>query len=162
MNAIAIAAAALLMVQSTGAPKPPAQKPAAKPAAGAAGVAKTAPDELPVTVIYKGKGTVDATHKILVWLFAEPDITSGSRPITTSPMTATKNNETLIFKNVTTSPVYVFAIYDKTGGYDGVSGPPPAGVPSGPYRTAAKGAPAPAKPGAPIKLTFDDSEPWNK
>lgn len=159
MNAIAIAAAGLLMLQSTAAPKPAAQKPAAKPAAAAT---KTAPDELPVTVTYKGKGAVDASHKIIVWLFADPNITSNSRPLSPAPLTATKNSETLVFKNVTTSPVYVFAVYDKTGSYDGVSGPPPAGVPSGPYRTAAKGAPAAAKPGAPIKLTFDDSEPWNK
>jgi hypothetical protein len=157
MNAISIAAAALLMLQSTAAPKPAARQPAApKPAASAA---KTAPTDLPVTVTYKGKGTVDATHKVIVWLFADPDITSASRPIT--QQLATKNNETLTFKNVT-SPVYLFAVYDTTGSYDGVSGPPPAGVPSGPYRTAAKGAPAAVKPGAPIKFTFDDSEPWNK
>ena len=159
MNAIAITAAALLMLQSTAAPKPAAQKPAGKPAAAAA---KTAPDELPVTVTYKGKGTVDASHKIFVWLFSDPNITSNSRPVSPTALTATKNSETLVFKNVTTSPVYVFAVYDKTGGYDGASGPPPAGVPSGPYRTAAKGAPAAVKPGAPIKLTFDDSEPWSK
>src|SRR6188508_636090 len=137
MNAIAIAAAGLLMLQSTAAPKPAAQKPAARPAAAAT---KTAPDELPVTVTYKGKGAVDASHKIIVWLFADPNITSNSRPLSPAPLTATKNSETLVFKNVTTSPVYVFAVYDKTGSYDGVSGPPPAGVPSGPYRTAAKGA----------------------
>jgi hypothetical protein len=162
MNAIAIAAAAALMLQSTAAPKPAAQKPAGKPAAAAAAATKTAADELPVTVTYKGKGAVDATHKILVWLFADPNINSNSRPVSPTPLTATKNGETLVFKNVTTSPVYVFAVYDKTGGYDGVSGPPPAGIPAGPYRTTAKGAPAAVKAGAPIKLTFDDSEPWNK
>lgn len=154
MNSIAITAAALLMLQSSAAPKP-----AGKPAAAAA---KTAADELPVTVSYKGKGTVDATHKIIVWLFADANITSNSRPISATPLTATKNNETVVFKNVTASPVYVFAVYDKTGGYDGVGAPPPAGVPSGAYRAAAKGAPAAVKPGTPIKLTFDDSEPWNK
>jgi hypothetical protein len=144
------------MLQSTAAPKPAAQKPAARPAAAAT---KTAPDELPVTVTYKGKGAVDASHKIIVWLFADPNITSNSRPVSPAPLTATKNSETLVFKNVTTSPVYVFAVYDKTGSYDGVSGPPPAGVPRGRIAPPRKARRPPRSPGAPIKLTFDDSEP---
>jgi hypothetical protein len=157
MNAISIAGAVLLVLQPITAPTP-AQKPAA--ATPAAAAAKPAPNELPVTITYKGKGTVDATHKLYVWLFADPNITSASRPIT--QLAATKNGETLVFKDVTTSPVYLFAVYDTTGSYDGVSGPPPAGVPSGPYRTAAKGTPAAVKSGAAIKFAFDDSEPWNK
>jgi len=158
MNAISIAAAALLVLQSTTVATPAGQKPAAaKPAATAA---PAAPTDLPVTVTYKGKGAVDGTHKLFVWLFDNPDITSNSRPV--SSLSATKNGETLMFKNVTTSPVYVFAVYDTTGNYDGVSGPPPAGVPSSPYRASAKGAPAPVTPGTSIRFTFDDSEPWKK
>ena len=34
-----------------------------------------------VTVNYKGKGTVDGTHRLWVWLFASPDIGPGSMPI---------------------------------------------------------------------------------
>jgi len=158
MNGISIAAAALLVLQSTTAARPAAQKPAAaKPATTAASAART---DLPVTVTYKGKGTVDGAHKLFVWLFDNPDITSNSRPV--SSLSTTKNGETLMFKNVTASPVYVFAVYDTTGNYDGVSGPPPAGVPSAPYRASAKGAPAAVTPGAPIKFSFDDSEPWKK
>jgi len=47
MNSIAITAAALLMLQSTAAPKPAAQKPAGKPAAAAA--KRAANDELYIT-----------------------------------------------------------------------------------------------------------------
>lgn len=152
MNAIAIAAAALLMLPPA-AGQPAAQKAQPKPAA-----AKTAATDLPVTVSYKGKGTVDAKNKVIVWLFASPDITSASRPIT--HQIATKNNQTVVFKDVTTSPVYLFAVYDETGAYDGVSGPPPPGVPAAPYRKAAKGAAVPVKAGAPVTFTFDDSERW--
>src|SRR3954466_272511 len=150
MHAIPIAAAALLLLQSTAAPKPASSKPpAARPAAAAAKTAaKTAATDLPVTVTYKGKGTVDATHKVIVWLFTDPNVTSASRPI--DHQIATRNNDTVTFKDVT-APVYVFAIYDTTGSYDGGGGPPPAGVPSAAYGTAAAGAPAAVKPGAPIK-----------
>jgi hypothetical protein len=154
MYAMTIAAAALLVLQPAAA-KPAPQKPQPKPAAAAA---KTAPTDLPVTISYKGKGAVDVNHKLIVWLFAEPNITAGSRPIT--HQIATKNNETLTFKDVTTSPVYLFAVYDTTGTYDAVSGPPPAGVPAAPYRKAATGPALAVKPGAPIKFTLTDAERW--
>src|SRR4051812_10234983 len=106
MNAIPIAAAALVLLQTAGAPKPTVRKPV--PARPPAAAAKTAPTDLPVTVSYKGKGTVDATHKLIVWLFADPNVTSASRPI--DQRTATKNNETLTFTGVGASPVYLFAV----------------------------------------------------
>ena len=155
MTIVQIAAASLLLLQATAPaarkPAPAAQKPAA-PAAKSADVA--------VTVTYKGKGAVDATHKIIVWVFADPDITSASRPV--AHQIVTKNNETVTFKDLATSPAYLFAVYDETGNYDGVSGPPPAGVPSSLYRKTPKGAPAAVTPGTPVKFTFDDSERWNK
>jgi hypothetical protein len=151
MIATTIAAAALLILPPA-ASQPTPQKP--KPAAAA----RTAPTDLPVTISYRGKGTVDAGKKLIVWLFADANITSASRPIT--HLIATRNNETLVFKDVTTSPVYLFAVYDETGGYDGVSGPPPPGVPSAPYRKAGKGPAVAVKAGAPIRFTFDDSERW--
>jgi len=64
------------------------------------------------------------------------------------------------FKNVT-SPIYLFAVYDEKGAYDGVSGPPPAGIPVATYRKTPKGAPAAVAPGpAPVKFSFDGSERW--
>lgn len=112
-----------------------------------------------MTVTYKGKGTLDATHRVIVWLFADGNITSASRPI--DHLYVTKNGETVTFKGVS-APVYVFAVYDKSGGYDGVSGPPPAGLPSATYSKTPKGPPAAVKAGTPVTFTFDDSELWAK
>ena len=137
----AAAAAALLLAQ-----------PAPKRAAPA-----VAPGELPVTVTYKGKGTIDQTHKVIVWAFADSNITSASRPV--DHAIVTKNGETVTFKGLS-APVYLFAVYDQTGKYDGVSGPPPAGVPSATYRATPKGAPTAVKTGTAVKFTFDDAEHW--
>jgi len=157
MNTIPIAAAAVLMFQASTAPKPAAPKAAASKAAAAAPAAT----DVGVTVTYKGKGPVDAGHKIILFAFADPNVTSASRPIGAAQF-AGKNGETLTFKNVT-SPIYVFAVYDEKGTYDGVSGPPPAGVPATIYRKAPKAPPTAVAPGSPVvKFTFDDSERWNK
>jgi hypothetical protein len=144
MNVISIAAATLLMFQAAGAapkqaaPKPSAAKPAAAKAAApkpAAPAAKTT--DVSAVVSYKGKGTVDAGHRIIVFAFSEPDITSGSRPIAPAQFVS-KNGETVTFTNVA-APIYLFAVYDE------------------------KGAPTAVAPGsAAVKFTFDDSERWSK
>ena len=153
-----VAAAALLLspaaAQKPGAPKtPPATKPAAaaKPAAGT----------LPVTLTYKGKGVVDEKHKLIAWIFSEPNITSGSRPVGTQ--ITTRNGGTVMFTNAPSTPVYVIAVYDETGNYDGVSGPPPAGLPYALYKKTPKGPPTPVTAGTDtVKLTVTDAERWNK
>ena len=81
MTVIPMAAAALLMFQTATAPKPAAPKAPATKSAAAAPAAKPAATDLGVTVTYKGKGAVDAAHKIIVFAFADSNITSGSRPI---------------------------------------------------------------------------------
>jgi hypothetical protein len=163
MNVISIAAATLLMLQAAGAaPKQAAPKPsAAKPSAAKAAAPAAKTTDVSAVVTYKGKGAVDAGHRIIVFAFSEPDITSGSRPIAPAQFVS-KNGETVTFKNVA-SPIYLFAVYDEKGSYDGVSGPPPAGIPAGPYRKTARGAPAAVTPGsAAVRFTFDDSERWSK
>jgi len=157
MNVLSIATCAVLVLQPTaatsGAQKPPAPKPAAT-------AAKTSATDLPVTITYKGKGAVDEAHRIIAWAFTDPDITSGSRPIGTE--FASKNGDTVTFKNLST-PVYVFVVYDEKGGYDGVSGPPPHGLPCATYRKTPGTPPVALKAGGtPVKFTFDDSERWNK
>ena len=150
MTAIQMAGAALLMFQSAA----PAKKPVTAPPQ------KTASTDVAVTVTYKGKGPVDGGHKVIVFAFPDSNITSSSRPLDTQ--FASKNGETVTFKNVA-SPVYVFAVYDDKGTYDGVSGPPPAGIPSATYRKMPKGAPTAVASGSPaIKFAFDDSERWSK
>lgn len=139
----AAVAAALLLAQPAPKKAPPA----------------SAASDVPVTVTYKGKGTIDQTHKVIVWAFADSDITSSSRPL--DHAIVTKNGETVTFKGLS-APVYLFAVYDQTGGYDGVGAPPPAGVPSATYRQTPKGPPTAVKPGTPVRFTFDDSEHWNK
>ena len=132
-----------------------------KPAPPKAAAARVVPGELPVTLTYKGKGVVDDKHKLIAWLFTDANITSASRPVGTE--TATSNGATVTFKNAPATPVYVFAVYDETGSYDGVSGPPPAGLPCALYKKTAKGAPTAVSAGAtPIALTFNDAERWNK
>lgn len=154
MTMLHVAAAALLLLQAA-----PAKKPAA-PAQKAPAAAVTAPTDLTVTLTYKGKGTVDESHKLLAWLFTDATVTNDSRPVAT--MASAKNGATLTFKNVPATPVYVFAAYDQKGGYDGLSGPPPPGIPTAMYRAKAdKGSATPLKAGAPpVALTFDDSHPW--
>ena len=163
MHVIPIAAAILLTFQGAAAPKQPAAKaPKAvtAPAKSAAAPAVAATD-VGVTVAYKGKGVVDTAHRILVFAFTDANVTSNSRPVGTAQFAA-KNGETVTFKNLT-GPVYLFAVYDEKGTYDGVSGPPPAGIPATIYRKGAKGPATAVAPGSPaVKFTFDDSERWSK
>ena len=150
-----VAAAALILLQAAPTKTPPAQKPAA------AAAAKPAPTDLAVTLTYKGKGTVDANHQLIAWLFTDASVTSSSRPIAT--VSTAKNGDTLTFTGVPATPVYVFVAFDRIGGYDGRSGPPPAGIPTAFYTKAVKGAPTAVKAGGPqVKIVFDDSQPWNK
>ena len=95
MTLIPIAAAALLMLQTAApAPKKPAPAPP-KAAAKAAPAASQKSTDIAVTVTYKGKGTVDASHKVIVFAFTDPNVTSASRPIATE--FAGKNGETIAF-----------------------------------------------------------------
>jgi hypothetical protein len=131
------------------------------PAAAAAKPAAIAATDVAVTVNYTGKGVVDAGHSILVFIFSDPNVGPESRPLG-PPQIAQKNGQTVTFNNVTTKPVYVFAIYNEKGTYDGQSGPPPIGTPIGMYGTA-KGATA-VTPGmkTPIKLTFTGATKWGQ
>ena len=121
---------------------------------------KAATRTLKVKVNYTGSGPVDEKHKIQVFLFDSPDFVQGNAMPTGMMMTASKNG-TITFTDIATSPVYVAAIYDPTGGYDGASGPPPSGSSLGMYTKE------PPKPGpinidagktAEVELPFDDSQ----
>ncbi len=115
-----------------------------------------------VTVTYTGKGTVDAKHHILVFLFSDPNVTNASEPL--AHQAIVENKGTATFKDVTASPVYVFVAYDAQSNYDGESGPPPEGTPVGAYRKAAGSPPLPVQPGpmTAVKISFDDSERWKR
>jgi hypothetical protein len=108
-----------------------------------------------VTVTYKGKGTVDASHKVWVWLFDTPNIGPGAMPI--DQIALDKNGTDAVFENVAGDKVYVAVAFDEKGAMMG-DGPPPTGTPIG-ILTGPDGAPNGITPGSkdPVAITFDDT-----
>ena len=117
-----------------------------------------ATNDVSVIVSYTGKGPVDPKHAILLFLFSDPNIGQGSQPIG-PPETATRNGATVTFKNVSAKPVYIAAVYNEKGDYNGIGGPPPVGTPMGVYRKDAKSPPTPVTPGPKtvVKMSFNDA-----
>lgn len=113
---------------------------------------------LKVKLNYTGSGTVDAKHTILVFVFDSPDFRSGEIPPIAQDQASSKQ-QTLTFKEITASPVYVAAVYDPSGTYEGDS-LPPEGSSIGMYEKN-PGVPAPIEiaPGktAAVTLSFNDS-----
>jgi len=112
--------------------------------------------DVKVTVHYKGKGKVDASHRLWVFLFDTPNIGPGSVPI--EMLSLEKNDIDAVFAGVAPNQVWVVAAYDETGAMTG-DAPPPSGTPIG-ILVAADGAPAAVISGAkdPAVLTFDDTQ----
>jgi hypothetical protein len=108
-----------------------------------------------VTVNYKGKGTVDGTHRLWVWLFASPDIGPGSMPIAETSIET--NGAVATFDGIGDERVWIAAAFDEHGTMAG-SAPPPSGTPVGLY-VGSDGAPRSVVPGdsTVAVLTFDDS-----
>lgn len=108
---------------------------------------------------YTGAGTVDDTHKIYLFVFDTPDFMSGTVMPVAFANTPSKNGVVEV-SELNSSPVYIVAAYDSTGGYDGVSGPPPSGS-SITFYSKSPGAPEPVKiePGqtTEVEVAFDDS-----
>ena len=113
--------------------------------------------DVSVTVTYTGKGTVDDTHEILVFLFDHAVPTDGSMPL--AMQTTTKSGGTVVFKDVPVSPVYITMVYDEQANYAG-DAPPPPGAPIGSYQKDGKAIPVTPEPDAKIKVSFDDSVRW--
>ena len=111
-----------------------------------------------VTVKYAGAGSVDATHRLWVWLFDTPNIGSGSIPLHEASLD--KNGGTATFNAVTAKQVYVAVAFDEGGGFQGQA-PPPSGSPIALYGvTSAEAKPTPVSPGAKgmITVAFDDAQ----
>jgi hypothetical protein len=79
-----------------------------------------------VTVKYTGKGDIDATHRLWIWLFDSPNIGPGAMPI--SEMSLSKNGDVATFKAVSVPQVWIAVAYDEKGGFAG-NAPPPLGSP---------------------------------
>jgi len=108
-----------------------------------------------VTVHYKGKGKVDGSHKIWVWLFDNPNIGAGSMPIDQTSIE--KNDSEVVFDGVAPSQVYIAVAFDESGSMMG-DAPPPTGTPIG-ILMGANGTPNGVTPGEKgiAAVTFDDS-----
>jgi hypothetical protein len=117
--------------------------------------ARSAAGTVAVKVNYKGKGTVDGSHRIWIWLFSTPDIGPNSMPI--AELSVTKNGEVAIFDGVGADKVWIAAAFDEKGVMSGQA-PPPPGTPVG-VLLGADGAPAGVVTGSKSEtvLTFDDS-----
>ncbi len=118
--------------------------------------ATAAAEGVKVTVKYTGKGEVDASHRLWIWLFDTPDIGPGAIPV--AELSLDKNGETAAFADVAAQKVWIAIAYDEKGGFTG-SAPPPSGSPVTLYGIDT-GAPAPVTPGAEavVTVTFDDSQ----
>jgi hypothetical protein len=116
------------------------------------------PRTLKVKLNYTGSGTVDDKHKIVVFVFDSPDFMQGNAMPAGSQSTPSKNGG-VTFSDVASSPVYLTAVFDPTGQYDGMSAPP-SGSSLGLYGKT-PGTPDPIKidPGetVEVELTFDDT-----
>ena len=108
-----------------------------------------------VTVKYTGKGEVDGSHRLWVWLFDSPDIGPGAMPI--SEMSLTKNGDLAGFKAISAAKVWIAVAYDENGGFAG-NAPPPLGSPVTIYgmETGAPTAVTPGENGA-VAITFNDA-----
>jgi hypothetical protein len=122
-------------------------------AGGALGARETG--AVKVTVKYTGAGTVDADHRLWVWLFTTPDIGPAAIPI--AEMSTEKNGGTVTFDAVGPSEVWIAVAYDTHGGFGG-NAPPPSGSPIAIYGTEA-GASKPVTPGeeAMVTMTLSDA-----
>lgn len=120
--------------------------------------AKSEVGSVSVTVKYTGKGTVDTTHRLWVWLFDNPTIGPDAIPI--GEQSIDKNGGTATFPSVSAKEVYIAIAYDEGGGFMG-SGPPPPGSPIALYGATGPDSPPQAVtpgPKAAVTVTFDDSQ----
>ncbi len=108
-----------------------------------------------VTINYKGKGTVDAKHRVWVWLFDSPDIGPGSMPI--AELSFDGNGRLATFEGIAAPRVWIAVAFDEGGSMVG-NQPPPSGSPIG-ILLGKDGIPQSVVPGEDaVVLTFDDSQ----
>jgi len=114
---------------------------------------------LQVKVHYKGSGTVDEKHKILVFLFDSPEFGQGN-VMAFAVMSTSSKDGTVTFNDVAKSPVYIGTVYEPSGSYAERQGPPPPGSSMGMY-SKTPGQPAPVRVEAGktvnVEVIFDDS-----
>ena len=114
---------------------------------------------LKVKLHYSGPGTVDEKHRIFVFVFDTPDFVRREDAMPIASDSGSAKDATLTFSDISTSPVYLIAVYDPTGGYEGMS-KPPAGCSLGIY-SQTPGEPGPvvieAGKTTQVEVAFDDT-----
>jgi hypothetical protein len=114
---------------------------------------------LKVKLHYSGAGTVDEKHKIFVFVFDSPDFVQRQDAVPIANDSGTAKDAILTFSNVAASPVYLIAVYDPAGAYEGMSRPP-AGSSLGIFaKTPGQVDPVSLEAGkiALVELAFDDT-----
>ena len=113
---------------------------------------------LNVTMNYTGSGEVTATNAVYLSVWDTPNMAGGTIPI--GQQVVTENGDVVAFENLTASTVYVAALYDDKGGWDGAS-VPPSGMPAGAYSTDPTGAPSAIEVGdgqtVDLEFSFSDA-----
>jgi len=117
---------------------------------------EAASGKLSVVLNYTGSGTVDQDHRIWIWLFDTPNISTDSQPLATGVVSS--NGAAYKFVGLP-KDVYIAAAYDEKGGYDGTSGAPPSGTPYTIYGGGSGAASAVPTGGdtASVTVSFDDT-----
>jgi hypothetical protein len=127
--------------------------------------AEKAPEKAPagrtlkVKLNYSGPGTVDEKHRIFVFVFDTPDFVRREDAMPIASDSGAAKDATLTFSDVTTSPVYLIAVYDPAGGYEGMS-KPPAGCSLGIYSKTPgepEGVVIEAGKTTQVEVAFDDT-----
>ena len=109
---------------------------------------------LKVTVNYTGNGEVSATNAVFISVWTSPPVGDTTAPLALEVVQ--ENGATVMFENLTASPVYLVAFYDTQG--DGMVA---SGMPFGNYGADAYGAPSAIVVGdsqtVEVELSFDDT-----
>ncbi len=118
---------------------------------------KPKPRTLKVKLNYTGTGTVDEKHPILVFVWDKPDFATNPAPPAFT-LNGKAKDAVLNIDDLGISPVYVVAVFDKSGNYSGME-PPPSGSSITQYGGGPTPAPVKVEPGQTITidLAFDDS-----
>ncbi len=115
---------------------------------------------LKVKLKYSGAGTVDGKRQIFVFLFDSPGfMQSPENAMPIGRETASSKNATVTFSDLASSPVYLVAVFDPTGAYDGMSAPRSGSCVSIYGSTPSQPEPIKIEPGKTVEmeLAFDDS-----
>ncbi len=133
-----------------------------KPSQDPAPAPKPQGKNLKVTISYQGKGKVDKSHGVYLFLFDSPDFVQN--PGSVMPIgfqSVFSNDESVTFPALTAANVYLVAAFDEGGTYSPASGAPPSGTPVALYKPGDPQVPTPIKldesKDVEIKFSFDDS-----